>query len=233
MFHAPVARYDLYGATSTQITIFIVEDCKLARMGLYAFFKNHNAIRIIGEAGSAESALIAVRQLRPNIVLMDLELPGMNGIQAAHQIKVFDPSIKVVMLTSHDTEADVAASLEAGIEGYCLKDITPEHLAEVIKTVAEGGTWIEPSLVARGYDIYLQAKQPGLYQAKLGNKFNLTEREREVLQLVVEGKSNNQIADELVVSVHTAKAHVCNILQKLLVTDRVQAAVKAIREGLV
>lgn len=215
------------------ITVVLVEDYKLTRLGIRAIFSRCEHIKVVGEASDAEEGLRLTRLLKPNVVLMDLGLPDMNGIEATAHIKGLDKSIKVIVLTSHETEEDVVAALKAGADGYCLKDIEPARLEEAIKLVSQGHSWLDPSVASIGVKIAKDAPVQNNLKLKHENKWQLTEREMEVLRLVVEGKSNTEIAKELIVSVHTAKAHVCNILQKLYVEDRVQAAVKAIKEGIV
>ena len=166
---------------------------------------------------------------------MDLGLPRMNGIEAMLKIREFSKSIKIIALTSHDREEEVVAALGSGANAYCLKDIDPSKLADVIRDVYQGVCWID-SVVA---NLALKAIPKTDNAALLGHKvadharIPLTERELEVLNHLVAGKSNTEIAKELIVSVHTAKAHVCSILQKMCVNDRVQAAVKAVKEGMV
>lgn len=216
------------------INVIIVEDYNLTRVGIRSFLNKYENIRVIGEAENAEKGLSLIRRLHPDVVLMDLGLPGMNGIDATQQVKSFDENIKVVILTSHEREEEVISALGSGANAYCLKDIDSARLAEAIQTVAEGGAWLDPAVASVALKLCPKPADGKQGVAKpQQNKAQLTEREMEVLRLLVEGMSNTEIANELIVSVHTAKAHVCNILQKLYVNDRVQAAVKAIREGLV
>ncbi len=217
------------------INIIIIEDYNLTRVGIRSFLSKYENMKVIGEAENAEKGLSLVRRLHPDVVLMDLGLPGMNGIEATQQIKAFDSNIKVVVLTSHEREEEVISALGSGANAYCLKDIDSERLSEAIETVAEGGAWLDPAIASVALKLCPKPNEPKTSSTKgqHANKAQLTEREMEVLRLLVEGMSNTEIANELIVSVHTAKAHVCNILQKLYVNDRVQAAVKAIREGIV
>lgn len=217
------------------INVVLVEDYNLTRVGIRSFLNKYENIKVIGEAENAEKGLSLIRRLHPDVVLMDLGLPGMNGIEATQQVKAFDDNIKVVVLTSHEREEEVIAALGSGANAYCLKDIDSARLAEAIETVFQGGAWLDPAVASVALKLCPkpnEAKVPAT-KGRQENKAQLTEREMEVLRLLVEGMSNTEIANELIVSVHTAKAHVCNILQKLYVNDRVQAAVKAIREGLV
>ena len=166
---------------------------------------------------------------------MDLGLPGINGLEATQKVKMISPDTKIIILTSHDREEEVIASLGCGASGYCLKDIDPVTLSNVIKNVAKGACWLDSNIAHLALKFFPKPENTEIAGVSSSgeSKTKLTERENEVLKLLVQGKSNTQIAQELIVSVHTAKAHVCSILQKLCVDDRVQAAVKAIKEGLV
>ena len=221
--------------STKDIKVVIVEDYKLTRVGLRYALNEIENINVISEASNAEVGLDIIKKERPDVVLMDLGLPGMNGLEATSKIKEFDPNIKVVVLTSHDREEEVVASLGSGANGYCLKDIDPITLSTVIKNVARGACWIDSNVAHLALKMFPKPENTEIMNDvnHLDPKAKLTEREQEVLRLLVQGKSNTEIATELIVSVHTAKAHVCSILQKLCVDDRVQAAVKAIKEGLV
>ena len=159
----------------------------------------------------------------------------MTGIEATIKVKEFNPNIKVIALTSHDREEEVIATLSSGAIAYCLKDIDPTKLADVIRDVAQGVCWLDAEIARKVLGAFPKQDTLGILQDKNNdkNRVPLTEREFEVLKHLVSGKSNTEIAQELIVSVHTAKAHVCSILQKMCVNDRVQAAVKAVKEGLV
>lgn len=166
---------------------------------------------------------------------MDIGLPDISGIEATKRILANNLEQKVMMLTSHIDEKEVMDSLSAGAYAYVLKDINTEFLIMVIKSVSQGAIWLDPQIVPLIRDkssCFIPQKQNSraAFRAQHGN---LTEREYEVLKLVVDGQSNAEIASTLTISEHTAKAHVCNIIQKLVVDDRTQAAVKAIKEGLV
>lgn len=217
------------------LDIIIIEDYKLTRFGLKTSLNEFDGLKVIAEAESAEEGLQIIEKIHPDIVLMDLGLPGMNGIEATQKVREISPNSKIIVLTSHEREEEVIAAMGAGAHGYCLKDIAPETLMMVIKSIGQGATWIDP-----GVSQYILNLMPKPENVKFNNAYssqdgraNLTERELEVLKLLVKGKSNTEIAKELIVSVHTAKAHVCSILQKLCVDDRVQAAVKAIKEKII
>jgi len=222
-------------AKAEDIRVIIIEDYKLTRVALRTALNEFEGITVVGEAEDAEKGLELVKQLRPDVVLMDLGLPGINGIEGTQRVKTFDENIKVVILTSHDRNEEVLASLGSGANAYCLKDITPQNLVNVIKSVNEGAAWLDPAIAKVALNLFPKpdAKRTSGFYEKSDSKERLTEREMQVLRLLVKGNSNTEIAKELIVSVHTAKAHVCSILQKLCVDDRVQAAVKAIKENLV
>lgn len=218
-----------------EISVVIIEDFKLTRVGLRCALNENKDINVVGESDNAIDGLKIIERYKPDVVLMDLGLPNMNGIEAIIKIKEMDKSIKIIALTSHDREDEVIATLTSGATGYCLKDIDPIKLADVIRDVNNGVCWLDVEVgekVLKMFPKQENFKFSNEYKNN-ENKIPLTEREYEVLKHLVEGKSNTEIAEELIVSVHTAKAHVCSILQKMCVNDRVQAAVKAVKEGLV
>ena len=214
--------------------VVIIEDYKLTRVGLKCALDKIDGIEVIAEAQDAKSGIEIVKKLRPDIILMDLGLPGMNGFEAMDKIKNISPNTKIVVLTAHDSEEDTRNSFNFGASAYWLKDIDPLTLSCVIKNVAKGAFWADSAVADTVFKMFEKPKmkfEHGYYSKNINMK--LTPRENEVLKLLVEGKSNTEIAKELFVSTHTAKAHVCSILQKFCVQDRVSAAVKAIKEGFV
>lgn len=217
------------------VKVLIVEDHKLMRVGLKSLFEGYPEIVIVAEAQSGKEAIEKTRAYKPDVVLMDIGLPDMNGIDATKKILEQFDNIKVIMLTSHISEQEVLDSLAAGANAYVMKDINTEVLMMVIKTVKEGAIWLDPKVAT-----IIRDKNAGIIPQRQMSRAtfkaqhsNLTEREYEVLRLVVDGMSNHEIAEALTISEHTAKAHVCNIIQKMVVDDRTQAAVKALKEGLV
>ncbi len=217
------------------VKILLVEDHKLMRVGLKSLFEDYSDLQIIAEAENAKEALEKVKLYKPDIVLMDIGLPDISGIEATKKILETDSKVKIIMLTSHISEKEVFDSLLAGASAYVLKNINTEILMLVIKTIYQGAMWLDPQVVP-----IIREKNSGIIPPRQVTRAvfreqhaNLTQREYEVLKLVVDGKSNFEIAKELTISEHTAKAHVCNIIQKLVVDDRTQAAVKALKEGLV
>ena len=217
------------------VNVVIIEDYKLTRVGLKSALNEYKNINVVSEAEDAEEGMKLIEKFHPQVVLMDLGLPGMNGLEATMKMKEKYPNIKVIILTSHERGEEVIAALGAGANAYCLKDITPDTLSEVIKNVAEGACWVDPAVSSYALNFFPKPENVTLLQSTevKDARSQLTERELEVLRHLVNGKSNTEIAKELIVSVHTAKAHVCSILQKLCVDDRVQAAVKAIKENII
>lgn len=217
------------------ISVLMVEDHKLLRVGLRSLFDETTDIKVIAEAETGKEAVEKAKLLKPDVILMDIGLPDFSGIEATKRILNNNLDQKIMMLTSHINEKEVMDSLSAGAYAYALKDINTELLTMVIKSVNDGAIWLDPQIVPLIRDkssCFIPQKQNSR-AAFRAQHANLTEREYEVLKLVVDGQSNSEIANTLTISEHTAKAHVCNIIQKLVVDDRTQAAVKAIKEGLV
>ena len=218
------------------ISVIIIEDFKLTRVGLRCALNSNQDIKVVAESDNATEGLELIRKHVPDVVLMDLGLAGMNGVKVIEMNKEFkNKEVKVIALTSHDREEEVIAALSSGAMAYCLKDIDPSKLADVIRDVKEGVCWLDPLIARKALNAFPKQEALGILKDKSNDsaRIPLTDREFEVLRHLVEGKSNTEIAKELIVSVHTAKAHVCSILQKMCVNDRVQAAVKAVKEGLV
>ena len=217
------------------IKILLVEDQKLMRIGIKSLFNDYPEMEVIGEAVNGKEAIEKAKLIKPDIILMDIGLSDISGIEAAKKILENNNNIKIIMLTSHINEQELHLSLTAGASAYVIKDISTEFLMSVIKMVKAGAMWIDPQVAP-----FIREKNNGIIPSRQvsrsvfkQNHSNLTQREYEVLKLVVDGQSNSEIAKSLTISEHTAKAHVCNIIQKLVVDDRTQAAVKALKEGLV
>ena len=217
------------------VRVVIVEDYKLTRIGLRSTLNEFENVTVIGEAEDAVSGLEIIQREKPDVVLMDLGLPGMNGLEATMKVKEVSPDTNVVILTSHERGEEVVAALGAGACSYCLKDIDPNVLSQVITSAAKGACWIDATVAKVALNLFPKPENiSNLPKMDVTDaRAQLTDRELEVLRHLVQGKSNTEIAKELIVSVHTAKAHVCSILQKLCVDDRVQAAVKAIKENII
>ena len=220
---------------NTPINIMLVEDHKLMRVGMKTLFDETEDFTVIAEAQTGKEAIEKAKIHKPDVILMDIGLPDISGLSATKKILEDNPDAKIIILTSHNTEEEVNAALTLGVYAYVIKDINTDLLMMIIKSVNEGAIWLDPKIVQtlRQKNGTLIPKKQTTRAAFRSQHANLTEREYEVLKLVVDGKSNNDIANMLSISEHTAKAHVCNIIQKLVVDDRTQAAVKAIKEGLV
>lgn len=235
------------------IRVLLVEDHLLTRIGLKTVIDRTPDIRIVGEAENGEEAVRKALELRPDVILMDVGMPVMDGIEASQKIKEVLQETGIVMLTSHDNERDIFASLAAGASGYCLKDVAPERLYTAIRSVHNGDGWLDSTIASKVLkqqnpsaaspappaDVEgsgaaaVPASSADVAKAQQGLAEPLSSRELEVLNLLVEGLSNQEIADRLIISLATAKTHVRNILNKLSVDDRTQAAVHAMRRGFV
>lgn len=219
------------------ITVLLVEDHTMTRMGLSLVLDKAEGIKLIGEAEDGITGVKMAQELSPDVILMDIGLPNIDGIEATRRIKESGLESKVLIFTSRDNEDDVFASFKAGADGYIMKGASPEQTTSAIKAVSEGTAWIDPQIARLVLSSIQRNTTPaptGEINYKAGkNTYGLTEREMEVLALIVEGLSNPQIADKLFITRATAKAHVHSILQKLYVDDRTKAAIMAMKEGLV
>ena len=219
--------------TSTRpLRVIIAEDYELSRNGIIVSLQRKSAFQIVGEASQGDEAIEQTALLRPDIVLMDIEMPVMDGIQATRLIKQRFPDVKVLMLTSHDDKEEALAALTAGADGYCLKDIAVERLIQVMEMVHDEAVWLDPGIAKVVMANLQESRKTNLAISKADNDL-LTERELEILQAIVNGLSNKEIGELLHISLHTVKVHVRNIIDKMAVTDRTQAAVKAIQKGYV
>ncbi len=209
--------------------ILIVEDHALTRFALSASLKDEDFIEQIFEAKDAYEAYEILEKEKINVVLMDLGLPGIDGIAATNAIKKKYSDIKIIVITSHNEEKEVQKCMQSGINAYCSKDIKPDKLITLIKDVINGAIWFDSSVSS--YILNMTKEQKDT-EAKKETIYNLTSKELMVLNLLAEGNSNLEIANKLNISVNTTKVHVCSILQKLSVDDRTQAAVKALKENI-
>lgn len=220
-------------APQNQLSILIVEDQEIARVGLRVILESSYGLDVCGLAQNGKEAVSMALSMKPRIVLMDIGLPIMNGIEATKAIKKDEPSVRVIMLTSHDDDRHIFAALSAGADGYCLKEAPAQQLIMAIQAVNEGAAWLDPGIASR---VLKSIADPGREKAAEEGKeqiSNLSTRELDVLRLVVDGFTNQEIADKLVLSVETVKTHMRHIMEKLAVSDRTQAAVKAMREGII
>ncbi len=212
----------------TKISILLVEDDPLFRMGLGLAIRNHPDFDLIAEVEDGESALEKIRQTSPQIVLLDIGLPGLGGQQTLIQIKREAPQVRVLILTSREETRMVQAMLQAGADGYCLKGITPEHLFTVIKEVSAGNGWFDGKVLA-----YMREALTGESSGEARPVSVITEREKEVLQWIAKGATNPEIGQHLHISSGTVRVHVHAILRKLGAVDRTQAVVLAMEKGFI
>ena len=210
------------------ITILLVDDHALVRSGVRAYLETQPELVVVGEAGSGQEAVQQAAEYAPDVVLMDLVMPGMDGVEATRRVREASPRTQVVVLTSFHEDTHIFPAIKAGAISYLLKDIGPAKLAEAIRAAARGEAILHPKVAAR-----LMQELRGNRTQAINPYTELSEREQEVLRLIAEGMSNAEMAEKLVLSEKTVKSHVSNILNKLHLADRTQAAVFAWREGVV
>jgi DNA-binding NarL/FixJ family response regulator len=213
----------------TPVRVLLVDDDDLMRVGLRSVLSSDETIEVVGEAGDGRVALEEIRTLRPDLVLMDIRMPELDGIAATREVLAVEPHVKVVVLTTFEEDDYIFEALSAGASGFLLKRTKPEELIAAIHTVANGDSLLSPSVTRRVIDRVATQPVVGLSGARLDE---LTPREREVLELVARGHSNREIADEFVIEESTVKTHVKRILMKLGLRDRVQAVIFAYESGL-
>jgi NarL family two-component system response regulator LiaR len=220
-------------AATGKISVLIVDDHQVVRQGLRTFLELHEDVVVVGEAGDGLTAVEMVRQLEPDVVLMDLVMPRLDGIAATRQVKALRTRAQVIALTSFTEDDKVFPAIQAGASSYLLKDVSPDDLVEAIRAVHRGEPRLHPNIARKLMDATRVAHQTGPGGEAQALAADLTEREREVVRLVAQGRSNSEIAQALVISDKTVKTHVSNILSKLDLQDRTQLAIYAIKNGLV
>ena len=224
--------------TDKNISILLVEDHEFTRMGLSMTIKSIPNLSLVAEAKDGQEAIILAQEYNPDVILMDIGLPKIDGITATKKIKEeLKLDCSILMFTSRDSKEDIFASFKAGADGYIMKGTSAQNLINAINTVYDHSAWID-STIARV--VLSSIQQENEIQSRIKNtqeeankKYGLTKKELEVLALIVDGLSNQEISEKLVVALSTTKAHVHNILQKLYLTDRTKAAIVALKEGLV
>jgi len=207
------------------IKVLIADDHSVVRKGIRALLETEPGIRVVGEAEDGEDALHKALALRPDVILMDLVMPKLDGVKATHEVRERLPTAKVLVLTSFAEDRRIRAAIEAGALGYLLKDSSPQDLVRAIREVARGGSALHPKVAQR---LIRQLQGPREESVREG----LTERETRVLKLIARGLSNREVARELSISEPTVRTHVSNILRKLHLKSRTQAALYALKEGL-
>jgi DNA-binding NarL/FixJ family response regulator len=213
------------------IKVLIADDQALVRSGFRMILESRDDLEVVGEAGDGEQAIRLAGQTRPDVILMDVRMPGLDGVSATARLTAAPDAPKVIILTTYDLEEPLYAALRAGASGFLLKDVRPADLVEAIRVVAGGDALLAPTATRRLLDRFLATDVTPA--APSGSLDRLTDREREVLTLLARGASNAEIADRLTVAEATVKTHVSAVLRKLEVRDRVQAVVIAYDLGLV
>lgn len=214
------------------IRVMLVDDHSLIREGLKKLLSLEMDLAIVGEAQNGEEVMQKAQELRPDVILMDINLPGKNGIELTGELKEKLPEIKVLVLTVDTEQIHVHKIIKAGALGYLLKDIEPEMLTEAIRTVARGDAYIQPCLLSRLLSEFRQLirdETPPLPP----DRFGLTQRELEIINYIASGRTNKEIADELFISEKTVKNHVSSILRKMALDDRTQVAIYAYKQGMI
>jgi DNA-binding NarL/FixJ family response regulator len=210
----------------TEIRVLIADDHAVVRQGLRTFLELQEDIEVVGDAADGAAALAGVERFEPDVVLMDLVMPGLGGVEAIRRLRTLRPETRVLVLTSFLDDEKLFPAVRAGAAGYLLKDVEPSELVRAIRTVADGESLLHPAVAARLMEEFSDTERPVADEA-------LTAREREVLLLIARGLPNKQIALELGIAEKTVKTHVSSILGKLGLTDRTQAALYAVRAGLI
>ena len=220
-----------------KIKVLIVEDHLVARMGTAIVVENTPYLELVGQAADGQEGVNLAVQNKPDVILMDIGLPKIDGIEATRKIKEMGLNCAILMFTSRDNNDDIFAALRAGADGYIMKGSNEQTLINAIDAVNQRAGWLDPQIARVVLSGINNEQSQSIAQnssdKKAKNKYGLTKKELEVLSLIVDGLSNDEIADRLVVSLSTTKAHVHNILQKLYLRDRTKAAITALKEGLV
>lgn len=217
-----------------KIRVLIADDHQVVREGLTSVLESKGDIEVIGLAADGKEAVQKARELSPDVVIMDISMPNMNGVEATRQIKKESPQIGVVVLTMYGDEEYIFDLVRAGAAGYLLKDADSAQIAKAIRAVSKGESMIHPSIAAKILNEFSQLSSGKLKGGKaIKSEDELSERETEVLKLMADGKSNKEIANELELSDKTVKNHIQHIFRKLSVSDRTKAVVSAVRMGLI
>jgi len=209
------------------IKVLIVDDHTVVRDGLTTMLGREGDFTVVGEAKNGLEAVDRARELQPDIILMDLRMPELDGVEAMRRIRAEDPDVEFIVLTTYDTDEHIFHAIEAGARGYLLKDASREELFQAVRAVSRGESLIQPGVAARVLDRFAQLSR------QVSDIEVLSEREVEVLQLMARGAANKDIASSLSISESTVKTHVANIFQKLEVNDRTGAVTQAMQRGII
>jgi two-component system, NarL family, response regulator NreC len=213
-----------------KITVLLADDHRILREGVKSLIEKAPDIEVVGEASEGGEAVAKAQALSPDIVLMDITMPGMNGLEATRQIKALKPNIKVLILSMHESNQYISQFLRSGASGYVLKDTAASELVGAIHAIFQGDAFLYPSIARKLLEEYLQKVQSGEESESYDG---LTGREREILKMIAEGRSNKDIADLLSLSIRTVQAHRANLMGKLHMHDRTELVRYAIRKGLI
>lgn len=210
------------------IKVLVVDDHRVVRAGLVALLRQYPSLAVVGEAGNGQEALEQVAALQPDVVLMDLQMPVLGGVEATQRIRSQWPQVQVLILTTYDDDQLIWGGLQAGAKGYLLKDTPPEQLLQGIEAVAAGRSLLPPDIAAKLMQVI---QQGGTGRGEVAEP--LTERELEILQLMARGAANKEIGAALFISENTVKTHISNLFQKLGARDRTEAVTRALSKGLI
>lgn len=211
-----------------EITVLLADDHVLLRQGTRELLEREDDLKVIGEAGDGEEAVHLAQDLHPHVVIMDIAMPKLNGIEATRRIKEMQPDTAVLILSAYDDDQYVFAILEAGAAGYLLKDVPSQELVEAIRAVHAGESILHPTIARKVINRFASPRGPGVLGVEADQ---LSEREMEVLKLAAQGMSNMEIANELALSVRTIQGHLSNIFSKMQVGSRTEAVIQALQRG--
>ena len=212
------------------IKLLIVDDHTVVRDGLISMLGREKEFDVLGQARNGLEAMDRVKELQPDVVLMDLRMPELDGVEAMRRIRAEDPDVKFIVLTTYDSDEYIFDAIEAGAKGYLLKDTSRDELFQAIRAVHRGESLVQPGVAAKLLDRFAKLSRES---AQAGRPEQLSERELEVLRLMATGAPNKEIAATLTISESTAKTHVANIFQKLDVKDRTEAVTQAVQRGII
>lgn len=213
-----------------RIKVVVADDHAIVREGVRMILAREQDIEVVGEAGDGQEALDLVASLRPQVVIMDISMPGMGGIEATQRVKTKHPEVQVLALTMHEDETYVFQLLRAGAAGYVLKRAAAQDLVQAVRAAAKGEAFLYPSIARKVVEDYLRRVETGEERERYDG---LTTREKEILTLIAQGLSNQQIAEKLYISIKTVQTHRAHILEKLGLHDRTELVRYAIRKGLI